>query len=170
MFIAVLLFILVLLFIILSWAWPPDSPWAPWWSIKDKEIKAALKLAKVSKNDLIYDLGSGTGKFLITAAHEFGANGVGIEIDPLRFLTSKFLVRINGVTDKVKIIRGSFFEEDISDATVVFAYLVPKTLERLLPKFRKELKKGTIIITYRYPLEAKKQKENKDLQIFLYKI
>ncbi len=164
------IFAIIILFIILSWVWPPDSPWAPWWSIKDKEIKAALKLAKVSKNDLIYDLGSGTGKFLIIAAREFGAGGVGIEIDPLRFLISKILIRVGGVSDKVRIIRGSFFEEDIKDATVIFAYLVPKTLNRLLPKFKKELRPGTRIISYRYEINRPLKKYDKEHNLRLYKL
>lgn len=147
---------LVFLIIILSWVWPPDSPWAPWWSIKDNEARAALKLANVSSSDAIYDLGSGTGKLLIIAAAEFGANGVGIEIDPLRALFSALMIRINRAQDKVIVRRKNFFDEDLSKATVIFVYLVPKALNKLLPKFKKELKKGTRIVSFRYDIDGLK--------------
>lgn len=169
-FFIVCLLLIVVLVIVLSWVWPPDSPWAPWWSIKDREIRKALKLAKVTKDDIIYDLGSGTGRLLIVGAKEFGARGVGIEIDPLRVIYSDLMIRINRVNDKVTIRRKSFFEEDISAATVVFAYLVPKTLNLLVPKFKKELKPETRIISYRYKMDLPIVKESKDSKLRLYKI
>ena len=132
--------------------WPPDSPWAPWWRTSDAKIRESLKLAKVKKGDIVYDLGSGDGRMLIIAAREFGARGLGIEIDPLRAFISKILVRFNRVSDRVEIVRRSFFDVDISDATVVFMYLVPKALERLKPKLLKELKPGTRIVTVTYPI------------------
>lgn len=163
-----LIFTIIILLVILSWVWPPDSPWAPWWSIKDKEIRAALKLTKVSKQDVIYDLGSGTGRFLIVAAKEFGVKGVGIEIDPLRVLISKILIRLNGISDKVIIKRKNFFDEDLSRANIIFVYLVPKALNLLLPKFKKELKPGTRIISYRYELNLPLKKYDEEHKLRLY--
>lgn len=150
--------------------WPPDSPWAPWWRISNAKAREILKIAKVTKDDIIYELGSGEGRVLILAAKEFGARGVGIEIDPLRFIISKILVRLNDVSKKVKIKRKNFFNEDLSNATVIFVYLVPKALERLRPKLLKELKRGTRLISYRYEIDLPLIKYDKKNNIRLYKI
>lgn len=154
-----LLLIVILLLIFLSMIWPPDSPWAPWWRTSDKAIRKAFKLAGLKESDVVYDLGSGDGRSLIIAAKEFNARGVGIEIDPLRFLTSTMMIRINRVKDKIIIRRKNFFDVDISRATVVFLYLVPKTLERLRPKFLKELKPGTRIVSIKYEIDLPVVKE-----------
>lgn len=138
--------------------WPPDSPWAPWWRTSDKKIRIALKLAGVKKEDVVYDLGSGDGRSVIIAAKEFGAKGIGIEIDPLRFYLSKLFAKFNGVSDKTKFIKKSFFDVDISDADVIFVYLVPKTLEKLKPKFLKELKPETRLISINYEINLPKVK------------
>lgn len=150
--------------------WPPDSPWAPWWRTSDEKIRQALELANVTKKDTVYDLGCGDGRVLILAAKEFNARGIGIEIDPLRFLISSMLLRSSGVSDKVQIKRKNFFDEDLSKATVVFLYLVPKALTKLRPKLLKELKKGSRIVTIRYEANLNKISENKTLGIKLYKI
>lgn len=164
-----LLGFIFLLLIILSWLWPPDSPWAPWWTTKDEQIRQALKLAKVTKKDLVYDLGCGDGRVLIMAAKEFGARGVGIEIDLLRYLVATLMIRIIRVSDRVVIKRKNFFDEDLSKANVIFVYLVPKALNRLLPKFKRELKKGTRTVSYRYeaPLSLKKFDKEHNLRLYV---
>lgn len=159
---------IVILLLILSMVWPPDSPWAPWWRTDDNKIRESLKLAKVTKKDVVYDLGCGDGRVLIIAAREFGAKGVGIEIDPLRYLIATLMIRINKVNDRVVIKRKNFFEQDLSGATVVFLYLVPKALERLKPKLTKELRSGTRIITVKYEMNLKRIGEDKKDKLFLY--
>jgi ribosomal protein L11 methylase PrmA len=148
--------------------WPPDSPWAPWWRTSKKTARAICKLAKVKNGDLIYDLGSGDGTALMVAAKEFGAKGVGIEIDPLRYWISKMLLKRNSVADKVKILRKNFFAQNLKDADVIFVYLIPKTLEKLLPKFKKELKKGTRIVSYVYEINLLLKDYDKKNRIRLY--
>jgi len=150
--------------------WPPDSPWAPWWRTNKKIARAMCQMAKVGKVDIVYDLGSGDGTVLIVAAKEFGAIGVGIEIDPLRYFISSMLLRSNRLSDKVRIIRRNFFDVNISEASVVFVYLVPKALNRLLPKFNKELKKGTRIVSYKYPINLPMIKYDNENEIRLYMI
>lgn len=156
--------------IILSWIWPPDSPWAPWWKTSKEVARAQCRLAKMCENDIVYDLGSGDGAALIVAAKEFSAQGVGIEIDPLRVFISTLMIRIIKASDKITIKRKNFFDEDISKATVVFVYLVPKALQRLLPKFKKELKKGTRIVSYRYKIDLSLVREDKKYQLRLYEV
>lgn len=148
--------------------WPPDSPWAPWWRTSDEKIRETLKLAKVTKQDVVYDLGCGDGRVLIIAAKEFGARGVGIEIDPLRYFIATLMIYIIKVKDRVVIKRKNFFDEDLSPATIVFLYLVPKAINRLLPKFKKELKKGTKIVSYRYEINLPLKDYDSKNQIRLY--
>ena len=159
---------IIFLLIVLSMLWPPDSPWAPWWRTNKKTARAMCRLAKVGENDTVYDLGSGDGTALIVAAKEFGAKGVGIEIDYLRFFISSMLLHSNRLSDKIKIKRKNFFDVNISDASVVFVYLVPKALGRLLPKFKRELKKGTRIVSYRYEINLPLKKYDKENKIRLY--
>lgn len=149
----VLLIIITFLLVVLSMVWPPDSPWAPWWRTTKTVARHMCRLAKIGKKDIIYDLGSGDGTALITAAKEFGARGVGIEIDPLRVFISKILIRFAHAGDDVEIIKNNFFAVDISQATVVFVYLVPKALMRLKKKMFKELKPGTRVVSYRYTID-----------------
>jgi len=159
---------IIFLFILLSWVWPPDSPWAPWWRTNKKVARAMCRLAKINKNDIVYDLGSGDGTALIVASREFEVKGVGVEIDPLRAFISTLMIRINRVQGKIKIIRKNFYDVDISRASVVFVYLVPKALNRLLPKFRKELKPGTKIISYRYKMNLPLKDQDEKNQLMLY--
>lgn len=164
----VLLVIIFFLFLLLSMFWPPDSPWAPWWKTSKKTARAMCRLAKINKKDVIYDLGSGTGTALIVAAKEFGARGVGIEIDPLRVLISTLVIYIIKVRDRVRIKKNNFFDVDISDATVIFVYLVPRVLEKLKSKFLRELKPGTKIISYKYTMSLSLKAEDKKNELMLY--
>ncbi len=163
-------FIIFVLVIMLSWIWPPDSPWAPWWRTKNETAKAAFKLAKVNKKDTIYELGSGEATALIVAAKEFGAKGVGIEIDLIRISLSRFTIWRKGMSGKITLRRGDIFKEDLSEATVIYVYLVPKTLNRLIPKFKKELKKGTPIVSYKYDIDLPLKKIDKKNDLRLYTI
>ena len=150
----VFIFVIFLLFC-LSMIWPPDSPWAPWWRTNKKTAIAICKLANINKNDIIYDLGCGDGEVLIQSA-KLGATGIGIEIDPTRVFIAKLRVKRNKLKNKIVIKKNDFFKEDISKATVVIVYLVPNALKRLLPKFKKELKKGTKVVSFIYEIEGLK--------------
>lgn len=160
---------IILLLILLSMIWPPDSPWSPWWRTSKRIARIMCKLAKITNKDVIYDLGSGDGQALLAAA-KLGARGVGIEIDPFRVWTSKMLFKFKGIDLKMKVVRKNFFEVDLSDATVIFAYLVPKTLARLKPKFLKELKPGTRIVTFVYKIDLPLIAEDKKNEVYVYGI
>ncbi|MBI2613862.1 MAG: class I SAM-dependent methyltransferase [Candidatus Levybacteria bacterium] len=166
----ILLIIIFFLLLLLSMFWPPDSPWAPWWRTNKRTARAMCRLAKISKKDVIYDLGSGTGTLLLIAAKEFGARGVGIEIDPLRAVISTLALHSAKVRDKIIIKKKNFFNVDLSNATVIFVYLVPKALERLKPKFLKELKPGTRVVSYRYKISLPLSSYDRANNIYLYKI
>jgi ribosomal protein L11 methylase PrmA len=106
-----------------------------------------LKLAGVTSKDTVYDLGCGDGRLVITAAKEFGARGVGIDIDPERIKDSTRNAEQAGVTRQVKFQNEDLFEADIRGATVVALYLWPSVNLKLRPKLLKELKPGTRVVS-----------------------
>lgn len=125
-----------------------DVPYVP---TPEEVVAEMLKLADVSKSDVVYDLGCGDGRIIIAAA-KAGARGVGVDIDPDRIRDSKENAEKAGVTDRVKFIEGDLFEADISKATVVTLYLLPEVNLRLRPKLLRELKPGTRIVSHNYDL------------------
>lgn len=161
---------LALLLFLLSMIWPPDSPWSPWWRTSGYIAKLQCKLAKINKNDIVYDLGCGDGTALITAAKEFGARGVGVEIDPLRYWVAKIRFKILGLSKDLTITRSNFFDVDVSEATVVIMYLIPKTLAKLKPKLLNELKPGTRVITFVYKIDLPIIASDLKHEIYVYEI
>ena len=110
-------------------------------------VHAMLQLAGVAKTDVVYDLGSGDGRVVITAAKEFGARGVGIDIDPALIRESEASARREGVSDRVVFRNEDLFTADIHEATVVTLYLWPSVNLKLRPKLWKELKPGTRVVS-----------------------
>ena len=127
----------------------PEVPYVP---TREDVLAAMLKMADVTKDDVVYDLGCGDGRIVITAAKEFGAKGVGVDIDPQRILESNENARKEGVTDRVQFIEGNLFDADVSKATVVTLYLLPSVNLRLRPKLQKELKPGTRVVSHNYDM------------------
>jgi len=135
----------------LSWIWPPDSPWSFWWTTSKEVSRKLLRLAKVKKGDIFLELGSGEGTTVLVAAKEFGAKCIGVEIDPMRTLISQIRIFFSKATG-ITVLRKNFYDVDFSPATVVYAYLIPKALLRLQKKFLKELKPGTRVVSYKYEI------------------
>lgn len=160
-----------LLLFLLSMIWPPDSPWSPWWRTNKKVARVMIKLAEISSKDIIYDLGCGDGTLLITAAKLMGTKGVGVDIDPSRVFIAKLRVLFNKLNQQLTIKRKNLFREDISAATVVVVYLIPQTLRKLEEKFSSELRPGTRVISYVYPIDylPKIARDEKN-QITVYQI
>ena len=116
-------------------------------------VEAMLKVAKVGKGDVLYDLGSGDGRIPITAAQKYGiARGIGIDINPERIKEANENLRKAGVGERVKFVNADLFESDLSDATVVTLYLLPALNLKLLPKLLKELKPGTRIVSHAFDM------------------
>ncbi len=115
-------------------------------------IRKMLKLADVKKNDVVYDLGSGDGRALVIAAKEFRAKSVGIEKNKLLVWLSRWLIRKNNLQYKARIIRGDIFKENLRNADAILMYLSHKLTQKLKPKFEKELKKGTRIVSASHPI------------------
>jgi len=111
-------------------------------------VSAMLKLAGVKASDIVYDLGCGDGRIVIAAAKDYGAHGVGIDIDPERIQEARENARKSGVEALVKFEVNDLFATDIRNATVVALYLLPDVNLRLRPKLLKELKPGTRIVSH----------------------
>ena len=123
--------------------YPPSSPEA---------VAAMLKLAAVTKSDVVYDLGSGDGRIPIAAARTYGARAVGIDIDPALVQDATRNARDAGVSDKVRFLAQDLFTTDISPATVVSLYLTPFLNFKLLPKLNRELKPGTRVVSHQWEM------------------
>jgi precorrin-6B methylase 2 len=117
-------------------------------------VDAMLKLAKVTGDDVIYDLGSGDGRIPITAAKTYGARAVGIDIDPQRIREANANLKLANVGDKVTFLNQDLFTTDISEATVVTLYLLPSLNLKLIPKLNKELKPGTRVVSNSFDMGA----------------
>jgi precorrin-6B methylase 2 len=116
-------------------------------------VDAMLKVAKVGKGDVLYDLGSGDGRIPITAAQKHGiARGVGIDINPERIKEANENLAKAGVGERVKFVNADLFEADLSDATVVTLYLLPALNLKLLPKLLKETKPGTRVVSHAFDM------------------
>ena len=126
-----------------------DVPYVP---TPESVVAKMLELAKVNKNDVVYDLGSGDGRIVITAAQKHGARGVGYDIDPQRIKEANANAQGAGVTDRVRFVQGDLFQADLSEASVVTLYLLPDINLKLRPKLLKELKPGTRIVSHNYGL------------------
>lgn len=110
-------------------------------------VDEMLRLAEVSPSDVVYDLGSGDGRVVISAAAAFGARAVGIELDPALVARSNASAARAGVADRVRFLRQDLFATDLGEATVVTLYLAPNMNLRLRPALLR-LKPGTRIVSH----------------------
>lgn len=127
----------------------PDVVYVP---TPQEVVDEMLALAKVTKNDFIYDLGSGDGRIPITAAQKYGARGIGIDINPERITEAKENAQKAGVSDRVKFFNQDLFTTDISKATVVTLYLLPELNVKLRPRLFKQLKPGTRVVSHAFDM------------------
>ena len=123
-----------------------DVVWVP---TTNELLAIMLQTAKVTPDDLVYDLGSGDGRIAIAAAKNFGARAVGIEFNPEMAKLAQRNVDRSGVADRVKIINGDIFVEDFSKATVVTMYLLPELNLALRPTILK-MKPGTRVTSHAF--------------------
>jgi len=120
-------------------------------------VDVMLKVAKVTKNDVVYDLGSGDGRIPITAALVYGARAVGIDIDPDRIREANESLKSSATADRtllnrVRFMNQDLFTTDISEASVVTLYLLPSLNLKLIPKLNKELKPGTRVVSHAFDM------------------
>ena len=134
---------------IISILWT-DLKGAPYVTTPRHTVRQMLKLAEVESHDVVYDLGSGDGRVLWLAAQELGARAVGIEIDTFRYVWTKIMIRRKGLEEQVKVIRADFFKVELGSATVVTAYLLRDTNQKLMKKLDFELPSGARVVSRKY--------------------
>lgn len=122
----------------------PEVPYVP---TTEEAVQAMLKLADVKKTDVVYDLGCGDGRIVIAAAKNYGAHGVGIDIDPKRIQEAKENARKAGVEDLVRFEENDLFKADIHEATIVTLFLLTNVNLRLRPKLLHDLQPGTRVVS-----------------------
>jgi ribosomal protein L11 methylase PrmA len=119
----------------------------------DDIVAKMLEMVQLKKDDVVYDLGCGDGRIVVTAAKKYGCRGVGYELDPKRVRESKENAKKNGVEHLVRIERKDIFKVDLSPASVITLYLLPEMNERLIPQLKK-LKPGSRIVAHDYAIEG----------------
>jgi SAM-dependent methyltransferase len=125
-----------------------DAPFIP---TPPAVVAEMLRVASVGPTDVVYDLGSGDGRIVITAAKEFGARGVGIEHDPELVARAAAGAERAGVAHRVKFVRQDLFQADLSEATVITLYLLPIQNHALRPKLQ-SLRPGTRIVSHDFAI------------------
>ncbi|NHJ06193.1 MAG: SAM-dependent methyltransferase [Candidatus Heimdallarchaeota archaeon] len=165
-----LVIVLVGTIILFSISWP-NIRGAPWVPTRMKKVQKMLTLANIQPGELIYDLGCGDGRIIVMAARKFNARAVGIEIDLFRYLWCQFLITVLCLRRKVKVVYGDFFKKNISDANVVFCYLLQSTNDRLEEKLIKELQPNTRVISNTFMFHGLPLDETEGISgIYVYRI
>ena len=126
-----------------------DVPYVP---TPPNVVTAMLNMARVGAGDVVVDLGCGDGRIVIAAVRQFGARGVGYDIDPERISEARRNAERAGVTARTRFVERNLLDADISEATVVMIYLFPLVVEKLRPKLLSDLAPGTRIVSHTFPL------------------
>ena len=127
-----------------------DVPYVP---TSPKTVARMLEMAEVTSQDTVYDLGSGDGRIVIAAAQQYGAHGVGIEIDAELVKKARKNAKEAGVADLVTFHQGDLFNADLSGATAVTLYLLPSVNMKLRPKLMRELEPGTPVVSHDFDMD-----------------
>lgn len=135
----------------------PDVVYVP---TPAEAVDAMLKVAKVGKSDIVYDLGSGDGRIPIMAVQKYNAQrAIGIDINPVRIKEAEANLKTANLGNRVRFLNQDLFESDISDATVVTLYLLPSLNLKLLPKLLAEVKPGTRIVSHAFDMGSWKPQQ-----------
>lgn len=146
---------------------------APYVTTPPHVVDAMLKLAGTRKNDIVYDLGCGDGRIVIAAAKQYGARGVGVDVDPERIQEARANARREGVESLVRFTAQNVFDMDFREATVVTLYLLPDMHRKLSPKLQQDLRPGARIVTHTFDLGQWKPHKTQNIngeQIFLWRV
>lgn len=127
-----------------------DVPYVP---TPKRVVDKMLEIAQVDSTDMVYDLGCGDGRLIVTAAKEKGARGVGIDLNPARIIQSNENAAKAKVEDLVTFIQQDLFETDFSEATVLTLYLLPQVNLALRPKILSQLKPGSRVVSHDFDME-----------------
>jgi hypothetical protein len=128
---------------------PLDVPYVP---TPPEVVRVMLALAKVAPSDTVYDLGSGDGRLVVTAADRHGARGLGVEIDPQRVAEARVNARRAGVAGKVEFKQADLFGIDLRPATVLTMYLLPDVNLKLRPRILEQLRPGARVVSHDFDM------------------
>lgn len=126
----------------------------PYVTTPQRVVERMLEMADVSEEDVVYDLGSGDGRFVITAAQQFGARAVGVELDPELVRQARSQARLAGVSDRVTFRQGDLFDVELDEASVVTLYLEPELNLRLRSKLLLQLDPGDRVVSHDFGMGA----------------
>lgn len=148
---------------------------APYVPTSKKELTAVLEKGKLKKGTLFVELGSGDGRVVRQAVKDYGVMGVGIEINPLLVWWSRFLSKRDGTARSITFLKTDVFKYSLTNVDYLYLFLMPELLAKLIPKFKKELKKGTLIISHGFMLIGLEKKliatnPSKSFSTYYYKV
>ena len=127
---------------------------APWFPTSRRGIRALLRAAGLRAGERFVDAGCGDGTACLIAAREFGAEALGIEVNPVLFWVAKARVALSGTSRKVRIVRADLFKTPLGEADVLFLFLLQETNVALQEKLRRELRPGTRVVSHAFTLPA----------------
>jgi ribosomal protein L11 methylase PrmA len=127
-----------------------DVPYVP---TPQEIVEAMLDLGKANGKDVVFDLGCGDGRIVVTAARKFGARGTGVDINPERIKEANENAHSAGVRDKVRFVNKDLFDMDLTEASLVTLYLLPEVNVRLRPKLLRELRSGSRIVSHSFDMD-----------------
>jgi len=143
--IKIILFIIVFVLVIAT-ALATAAPWVP---TRKRDLKRILDLIKIKQGEKFFDLGCGDGRLIIEAAKN-GAVAVGLDISPLPYFLTRIRLFFSHSNAKIKL--KNLFNQNLSEADVVYMFLMPTAILKVKEKFKKELKKGTRVASYVFPI------------------
>ena len=157
-----------------------DSKWAknlaPYVVSPQHVVERMLEIANVHSGELVYDLGSGDGRVLITAAQRFNARAVGYEISPRLVKKADEHIGKLGLQDRIRVVQGDLMQADLSPADVVVIYLLTLSNDMLRPRLEKQLKPGARVVSYSFqvpgwkPVRIDRTDAHEGHSIYLYEM
>jgi SAM-dependent methyltransferase len=165
-------FFLILLILVASTAYAANQG-APWVPTKKRDIARVLDLVKMRPGESFFELGCGDARLSIEFEKRYGVKTTGIELSIPQLVAAWIRNRL--LKTHVRLLWKNMFKVDLSEADVVYLFLMPETIEKLKPKLSKELKSGARVVSYVFPFKDWKpeeilEKTDKDLAIYLYRI
>lgn len=169
-------FVLLLVVIIFAgsaaWAGWRAAPYVP---TKQRDVERMFEIAQLQPGEVVYDLGAGDGRFVLTAAQRYQATAVGFEISLLPYLIGRLRIWSHGLGRLASMRFQDFFHVDLSAANVVVCFLTPGAMAKLGPKLKRELRSGTRVVSYAFaihdwtPIEKNKPTP-RSMSVYLYRV
>lgn len=148
---------------------------APYLPTRDRDVERMLRLAELQPGEVVYDLGAGDGRFIVAAAKRSAGRAIGYEISLLPYLVGVLRIFVARVGSSGQMRFRDFFRADISDADVVVCFLTPSAMKKLGEQFRQQLRPGTRIVSYAFPIAGwdpvlKDKPDPKNFAVYLYRM